>query len=223
MSDDTPPKRRPDSGSKPVLRSSTIKGQPTYRHYGKAPLKRRQGIPVIAREIPIKVLPREMIEPLTDPMVQFLVAFWKTKKRDTSIALIGYSQSGFNKWLKKQEFKDCLEMMEGIVKDHWEGEYERSWTDGYEEHKDIYDKVLDENGDWDGETLKRRRVETRTKRDTSVLREINRALQPEKYGQAGGPGGTTINIVIERPDARETIEAEEVQELAPVEIVEEEE
>jgi len=225
--DESKPRRYPHSGEKPTLRSKTIKDQPTYRHYGRTPLKRRNGVPVLASQIPINVLPREMIEPLNDNMVRFLVSFWKMGHENEALAAIGFTRGAFDQWKRRHPaFVEAYTLMKGIVDDYWEAELERSWTEGYEEHRDVYDKAMKADGepllDEKGEQVyKRRRAETRVKRDPSIVKEIVRARLPEKYAQPGkGGGGVQINITVERPDTKEEIPVVE-HELLPAEVVEE--
>ena len=217
--DPTKPQRMEGAGEKPAIRSADFPDQPKFRHYGRQPLKRRYGIPVLAGAIPRNVLPRDMIEPLTDNHVRFLVAFWKLGKESEAIAQIGFEKKVISKWRRKPEFLACYDLLRGIVDEEWERKLELSWDEGYEEHEDVYDKVLDEEGEWDGETLRRRRVKTRVKRDPGILKEINRARQPDRYGRPGqGGGGTTINVIFESVDVKQQ-EVLPSTELMDVEVV----
>jgi len=216
----------PDEGKKVLSRNGP--GQPKWRHYGQQPLKRRDGLPVLAKQIPLKILPREMIEPLTDPQVRFLVAFWKIGHENEALAQIGYSKSGFGKWRNqsrnKEAFIAAYELMKGIIDDYWEAKAERSWDEGYEEHEDVYDKKLGEKGEWDGVSFTRRRYKTRVKRDPGILKTILSSRMPEKYGKPGqGGGGTTINVIFESVDVKEKAEVVESTEVMPVEVVDQEE
>ena len=223
--DESKPRRRHDSGKKAAIRSSEIPGQPKYRHYGQQPLKRRNGLPILANEIPVKVLPREMLVDLTDNHIRYLVAFWRLGKEKMALAEIGFSQSAFSKWKAIESFRACFDLMKGIIDDQWVDELERSWHEGYEEHEDVYDKVMDANGDAvldeEGEQVyKRRRAKTRVKRDPGLLKEVLRSRMPEDFGRPGqGGGGVQINVIFESVDVKQ--KAIETQQLMPVEIVEE--
>ena len=136
-----------------------------------------------------------MIEPLTDPQVQFLVALWKLGHETEALATIGYSKSGFNKWrnqsVNREAFVAAYELMKGIIDEYWEAKAERSWDEGYEEHEDVYDKAFYKEGDpiLDSEgnqTYKRRRAKTRVKKDPGILKEILRARMPREVRQARG-------------------------------------
>ena len=189
---------------------------PKYRHYPPQTLERdKNGVPVLAKEIPANILPRELFEDLSENQIRFLVSFWKLEKQHMAMAAIGLAINNVGHWkAKNPAFKEAYETLRTIITEKWEGRLEDSWNEGYEEHEDVYKK--------DPETgeVERVRVKTRIKRDTSTLRLINQGLQPGKFGSGGPAGGTTINIIVERPDAKKPLQAAEVRELAPVEIVE---